>query len=162
MAAAQPDLAAQAPGLRVFPSLLPQGFFAPVLPPASVDVALAWSSLNYLASTPRIAAAPKATPAEFAAARHAAFRDAGHRDLARLLRLRAAEVRPGGFLVAAASGAGLDPPSDAGAGPLQAALMRRTQLSGSYCLFGQFRRTITSVSFRICALPVSYQVKTDS
>ena len=135
MAAAQPGLAAQAPGLRVFPSLLPQGFFAPVLPPASVDVALAWSSLNYLA-TPRIAAAPTATPAEFAAARHAAFRDAGHRDLARLLRLRATEVRPGGFLVAAASGAGLDPPSDAGAGPLQAALMRCMQLRGSYCLFG--------------------------
>lgn len=109
--------------------MVPLGFFRQVVPRAHADLGVSWSSFNYLEAPPAVALDAAAPPAEFAAARHQAFSEAGHHALVKLLRLRANEIRPGGHLVAAIAGhrpddAEGEPPSTPGIQPLQAALMR--------------------------------------
>lgn len=111
----------------VVPSLVPLGFYQQVVPPNSVDVGFSWSSFNYLEKTPTIRLDATASPADYAVARHKALASAGHTDLIKVLKLRAKEIREGGYLIAAIGGQkpeGETRPSNPGGHILQAVTMR--------------------------------------
>ncbi|KAH8738473.1 S-adenosyl-L-methionine-dependent methyltransferase [Ilyonectria robusta] len=137
--------------VRIFPSLVPVGFYNQVIPFQTADVGLSWSSFNYLENQPDLKLDPTAPPAEFVAARQKAFGTAAHHDLIKLLKLRATEIRDGGYLVAAIGGQqpASDPrPTNTGFAPLQAALlkmMRNGRISGTelaqFALFPSHERT---------------------
>ncbi|KAJ3524661.1 hypothetical protein NM208_g11970 [Fusarium decemcellulare] len=120
--------ASQTPkNVLVAPSMVPLGFYQQVIPNGHADLGLSWSSLNYLESIPSVSLDASAPPAEFVAARQKAFSAAGQKDLIKLLKLRAKEIRSGGYLIAAIGGqkpAGEEKPSSPGFQPLQAAMMR--------------------------------------
>ncbi|KAK3375750.1 S-adenosyl-L-methionine-dependent methyltransferase [Lasiosphaeria ovina] len=131
ISASLPTLAPAERNITVHASMVPVGFFQQVVPAASADLGVSWSSFNYLSRQPTVALPATAAPAEFAAARQAAFASAAHADLVHLLQLRAAEIRPGGHLVVALGGTAPEgegegdvPPSTTGFMPLQTALMR--------------------------------------
>lgn len=114
---------------RVFiaPSLVPVGFYQQVVPANSIDVGFSWSSFNYLQNTPTIALDATASPTDYAIARHKALATAAHTDLMKLLKLRAKEIREGGYLIAAIGGQkpeGETRPSNPGGHILQAVTMR--------------------------------------
>ncbi|KAF4446881.1 Benzoate carboxyl methyltransferase [Fusarium austroafricanum] len=113
--------------VQIVPSLVPLGFFRQVVPTAQADIGFSWSSFNYLEKTPSASLDATASPAEFAAARHKALAAAGHTDLIKILKLRAKEIRTGGYLIAAIGGQmpeGETRPSKPGAEVLQSGLMR--------------------------------------
>lgn len=112
--------------VSIYHAMGPRNFYNVLLPNPTADLGLAWSSFNYLSSQPQINVAPDASFAEFSKARAEALSVAGHADLIKLLRLRAQEIRPGGYLVAAIGGkkpAGEERETEAGAQPLQAAFI---------------------------------------
>lgn len=84
--------------VNVFPLMAPISFFNQIVPSGTVDLGLAWSSLNYLKHE-----APPAEPGTdfMTAVKERAIRNAvvAHSDLVELLRLRGQEIRPGGALV---------------------------------------------------------------
>ncbi|KAF5019324.1 hypothetical protein F66182_8681 [Fusarium sp. NRRL 66182] len=111
----------------VAPSLVPLGFYQQVIPDGHADLGFSWSSFNYLEHMPSVSLDATASPAEFGAARHKALSAAGHTDLIKILKLRAREIRHGGYLIAALGGQkpeGEKRASNPGAGPIQAGLMR--------------------------------------
>ncbi|KAM0212606.1 hypothetical protein ACHAQI_004561 [Fusarium lateritium] len=111
----------------VAPSLVPRGFYQQVVPTSSVDVGFSWSSLNYLEKTPTVSLDATASPADFAAARHEALASAAHTDLIKLLKLRAKEIREGGYFITAIGGQkpeGETTVSNPGAHVIQAGTMR--------------------------------------
>ncbi|RBR24323.1 uncharacterized protein FIESC28_02813 [Fusarium coffeatum] len=111
----------------IAPSLVPIGFYQQVVPAKSVDLGFTWSSFNYLENTPTIALDATASPTDYAIARHKALATAAHTDLIKLLKLRAKEIREGGYLIAAIGGQkpeGETRPSNPGGHILQAVTMR--------------------------------------
>ena len=111
----------------VAPSLVPIDFYRQVVPANSVDLGLSWSSFNYLESTPTIALDATASPTDYAIARHKALATAAHSDLIKVLKLRAKEIREGGYLIAAIGDQkpeGETTPSKPGGHILQAVSMR--------------------------------------
>ncbi|WZH49384.1 S-adenosyl-L-methionine-dependent methyltransferase [Fusarium acuminatum] len=111
----------------IAPSLVPRGFYQQVIPSSYADVGFSWSSLNYLEKTPTISLDATASPADFAVARHKALASAGHTDLIKLLKLRAKEIREGGYFITAIGGQkpeGETTPSNPGAQVIQAGTMR--------------------------------------
>ncbi|KAF5000037.1 hypothetical protein FGRMN_2047 [Fusarium graminum] len=92
------------PEVFVAPSLVPLGFYQQVVPSTYVDVGFSWSSFNYLEKTPSISLDATASPADFTVARHKALALAAHTDFVKLLKLRAKEIREGGYLIAAIGG----------------------------------------------------------
>jgi hypothetical protein len=137
--------------VQVFPVLIPVGFYNQVAPSQTVDIGFSWSSFNYLESQPVFRLDPAASPADFVAARQKAFAPAAHKDLIKLLKLRAAEIRENGYLVAAIGGqqpASDSRPTNTGFAPLQAAMikmvgtgrMSATELA-QFALFPSHERT---------------------
>ncbi|KAJ4251009.1 hypothetical protein NW762_011659 [Fusarium torreyae] len=117
------------PDEKVFiaPSLVPLGFYQQIVPDGQADLGFSWSSLNYLEEVPTVKLDATASPAEFAAARHKALAAAGHTDLIKLLKLRAKEIRQGGYLISAIGGQrpkGETVDSNPGIQPVQSGLMR--------------------------------------
>lgn len=117
------------PNEKIFvaPCLVPVGFYQQVVQENSVDIGFSWSSFNYLENTPTIALDATASPADYAIARHKALATAAHTDLIKLLKLRAKEIREGGYLIAAIGGQkpeGETRPSNPGGHILQAVTMR--------------------------------------
>ncbi|KAJ4129804.1 hypothetical protein NW768_006774 [Fusarium equiseti] len=111
----------------IAPSLVPIGFYQQVVPANSVDLGFSWSSFNYLENTPAIALDATASPTDYAIARHKALATAAHTDLIKLFKLRAKEIREGGYLIAAIGGQkpeGETRPSNPGGHILQAVTMR--------------------------------------
>ena len=111
----------------IAPSLVPVGFYQQVVPANSVDLGFSWSSFNYLENTPTIALDATASPVDYAIARHKALATAAHTDLTKLFKLRAKEIREGGYLIAAIGGQkpeGETRSSNPGGHILQAVTMR--------------------------------------
>ncbi|XPS77131.1 hypothetical protein M3J09_009165 [Ascochyta lentis] len=80
--------------LTIYPSMVPISFYNPIASPASVDIGVSWSSLNYLEhQPPPLPASDLATLIQQRAIRNA---KQAHTDLIKLLRLRATEIKPGG------------------------------------------------------------------
>lgn len=149
-------------GVFVAPSMVPIGFFSQVVPSAHADLGFSWSSLNYLANAPNVALDATASPAEFVAARSKAFAEAGSRDLPKLLKLRAKEIKADGYLVAAIGGQkpeGETTPGNTGFQPIQAAMMKMLatgKLSmaelGETALFPSHERTVEEVEAAISSV----------
>ncbi|KAJ4004499.1 hypothetical protein NW752_011595 [Fusarium irregulare] len=111
----------------IAPSLVPVGFYQQVVPANSVDLGFSWSSFNYLENTPIVALDATASSTDYAIARHKALATAAHTDLIKLFKLRAKEIREGGYLIAAIGGQkpeGEARPSNPGGHILQAVSMR--------------------------------------
>ncbi|KAF5973226.1 benzoate carboxyl methyltransferase [Fusarium bulbicola] len=113
--------------IQIVPSLVPLGFYQQVVPTGQADIGFSWSSFNYLENIPSVSLDATASPADFAVARHKALAAAAHTDLIKLLKLRAKEIRSGGYFIAAIGGQapeGESTPSKPGSQVLQAGLMR--------------------------------------
>ncbi|KAF9728449.1 hypothetical protein PMIN04_012921 [Paraphaeosphaeria minitans] len=88
--------------LMIFPSMVPISFYNPVTSPTSVDIGVSWSSFNYLEyQQPLLPASDLATLVKQRTTRNAKH---AHSDLVKLLRLRAAEIKPGGCFIFALGG----------------------------------------------------------
>ncbi|KAF7549354.1 hypothetical protein G7Z17_g6440 [Cylindrodendrum hubeiense] len=87
--------------VTVFLKMVPTGFYNPIIPQPKADLGISWTSMNYLESQPNVTLNPAATPADFLAAKHEAFAAAAQKDLIKFLKLRANEIRDGGYFVAA-------------------------------------------------------------
>lgn len=158
--------------LSLFTSMVPVGFFQQVVPDGSVDVGFSWSSLSYLSDFPNISLDATASPAEFIAARHEALATAGHTDLVRLLRLRAREIRSGGYFIAGIGGirpAGEpdEPPSNTGFQPFQSAMKKMVE-SGTLkmeelmqmALFPSTERTVEEIRAALDETTSLWEVET--
>ena len=114
------------PSTKIFTSIIPVGFFSQVVPSATVDLGVSWSSMTYLEHQPKLEVSPDADMSTINAARKAATEKAGKESVAKFLTLRAAEIKPGGYFVAAMGGAapsGETQESNPGAAPLGKAMM---------------------------------------
>lgn len=87
--------------VRLFPRMIPVGFYNRIVPNQLVDLGVSWSSMNYLRTQPAFEFSLQSTAADFAAEKHEAFSSTAHQDLISFMTLRASEIREGGCLVAA-------------------------------------------------------------
>lgn len=141
--------------VRVFPRMVPIGFYEQVIPDNSADVGFSWSSMNYLETQPTVSLDPTTSLAEFMVARGQAFAASAQTDFVKLLKLRAAEIRQGGYFIAAIGGQkpASDPrPSNTGFAPLQAAMMKMVQSGvlkpaelAQFALFPTHERTVEEI-----------------
>jgi hypothetical protein len=88
--------------LNICVLMSPRSFYHQVLPPASVDVGVSWTAMQYLSQVPILpaAATSKLDSAQLAALRAERTAAQGHDDLVRLLELRGVETRSGGWFIA--------------------------------------------------------------
>lgn len=156
-------------GIFIAPAMIPIGFYNQVTPTAHADLGLSWSSLNYLENSPNIALDATASPAEFIAARQKALASAGATDFIKLLKLRAQEIRPGGYFIAAIGGQkpeGDSRPGNQGFQPLQAAMMKMLKTGklsmaemGATALWPAHERTLEEVKVGLDAVKGLWDVE---
>ncbi|KAF2494775.1 S-adenosyl-L-methionine-dependent methyltransferase, partial [Lophium mytilinum] len=87
--------------LLAFPSMVPVSYFNQIVPDNTVDVGMAWSTLNYLET--QLPLAPTADLREMAQLRASRNVKQGHADLVKVLTLRAKESKKGGVFIAGTS-----------------------------------------------------------
>ncbi|KAK6335015.1 hypothetical protein TWF718_010457 [Orbilia javanica] len=85
----------------IYPHIVPNSFYNPVMPNGTVDIAYAMSSIHWLRQMPLPKTASESFK-EYLHRRSAENTIAAHKDLIEFLRLRGREVKPGGKLIVAA------------------------------------------------------------
>ncbi|KAK6510651.1 hypothetical protein TWF506_009753 [Arthrobotrys conoides] len=84
----------------IYPCIVPNSFYNPVMPQNTVDVAFALSSIHWLRELPPPKAATESFE-EFIRTRNNRNSAASHKDLVEFLNLRGREIKPGGKLIVA-------------------------------------------------------------
>ncbi|KAG9253741.1 S-adenosyl-L-methionine-dependent methyltransferase [Emericellopsis atlantica] len=154
------------------PHIVPVSFYRQVMPTGFADIGFSWSSLNYLEFPLNVQLDATMSSQDFATARHNAVAGAGAADLVKLLRLRAREIKAGGYFVAAIGGqkpeSGSDTlePSNPGGQPMQAGLMKMVALGKltmpelmQNALFPSHERTIEEVKAGLDAVSDLWEVE---
>ncbi|KAJ6438086.1 KP-43 peptidase, serine peptidase, MEROPS family S08A [Purpureocillium lavendulum] len=141
--------------ISIFTAMIPESFYRQLVPRASIDLGMSWSSLNYLESVPDVTIDATAPPATFMVARREVFAAAGSKDIIKFLRLRATEIRQGGYFIAAIGGqkpASASTPTNTGFMPVQSALLKMVKMGAlsradltQLSLFPTYERTLEEV-----------------